>query len=138
MVCFINVLLINVLCFIDRIFSFVLQTRVFFLLFLKYYLKYLSLTPCITKRNHVLKYHLIFFFCNFIIFFFLFGICSAKGAALRKEPHNSTVDVISGILKARKAESCSLQVCKFLTRNPIKDHFLEIFCKFKSTFIKFG
>ena len=76
----------------DRIFSFVLQTRVFFLFFLKYYLKYLSLTPCITKRNHVLKYHLIFFFCNFIIDFFLFGICSTKGAALRKEPHKTSVD----------------------------------------------
>ena len=46
----------------DGIFSFVLQTRVFFLFFLKSYLKYLSLTPRITKRNHVLKYHLIFSF----------------------------------------------------------------------------
>ena len=63
----------------DRILSFVLQTRVFFLFFLKYYLKYSSLTPCITKRNHVLKYHLIFFFCNFIIDFFCLG------SALRKE-----------------------------------------------------
>ena len=26
-------------------------------------------------------------FCNFIIDFFLFGICSTKGAALGKEPH---------------------------------------------------
>ena len=71
----------------DKTFSFVLQTRVFFLFFLKYYLKYLSLTSCMTKRNHVLKYHLILFFCNFIIDCFLFGICSTKGAALRKEPH---------------------------------------------------
>ena len=50
----------------------------------------------------------------------------------------STVDVISGVLKTRKADSCSLQVCIFLIRNPIRDHFPEIFCKLKSTFKKFG
>ena len=38
---------------------------------------------------------------------------------------NFTVDVASGILKARKAESFSLQVCKFLIRNLIRDHFLK-------------
>ena len=57
------------------------------LVFLKYHLKCFSLTPCITKINHMWKYHLIFFFCNFIIDFFLFGSCSTKGAALRKVPH---------------------------------------------------
>ena len=49
---------------------------------------------------------------------------------------------ISGVLKTRKAGSCSLQVSdkvyKFLIKNPIKNHFLEIFCKFQSTFKKFG
>ena len=49
--------------------------------------------------------------------------------ALASEERNSTVDVISGVLKTRKAYSCILQVCKFLIRNPIRDHFLEIFCK---------
>ena len=44
--------------------------------------------------------------------------------SLAFEERNSTVDVISGILKTRSAESCSLQVHK---RNPIRDHFLEIF-----------
>ena len=46
------------------------------------------------------------------------------------EERNSKVDVISGVLKTLKAESCILQVCKFLIRNPIRDHFLEVFCKF--------
>ena len=46
---------------------------------------------------------------------------------------NSAVDVVSGVLKTRKAESCILQVCKFLIRNAIRDHFLEIFSSFKPT-----
>ena len=45
---------------------------------------------------------------------------------------------ISGVLKTDKSECCSLQVCKFLMRNPIRDHFLKIFCKFQSTFNKFS
>ena len=28
------------------------------------------------------------------------------------------------------AESCIFHFCKFLIKNPIRDHFLEIFCKF--------
>ena len=50
--------------------------------------------------------------------------------ALASEERNSTVDVISGVLKTLTAESCILHVCKFLISNPIRDHFLEIFCKF--------
>ena len=45
------------------------------------------------------------------------------------EERNSTVDVISGVLKTLTAESCILHVCKFLIRNPIGNHFLEIFFK---------
>ena len=37
------------------------------------------------------------------------------------------MDVISGVLKTRKSESCSLYVCVFLIRNHIRDHFLDIF-----------
>ena len=50
----------------------------------------------------------------------------------------STGDVISGVLKTRKAEGCGLQACNFLKRNSIRDHFLEISCKFQGTFNKFG
>ena len=39
------------------------------IILLKYHLKCLSLTPCITKRNHVWKYHLIFLSCDCIIDF---------------------------------------------------------------------
>ena len=54
------------------------------------------------------------------------------------EERNYTADVISGILKAGKTESCSLQVCKFLIRNYISDCFLKIFYNLQSTFKKFG
>ena len=54
------------------------------------------------------------------------------------EEKNSTVDLISGVLKKWKVESCSLQVCKFLIRSFIRDPFLKIFCKFQSTFEKYG
>ena len=37
--------------------------------------------PLYNEKKPCLKYHLIFFFCNFIIDFFLFGDCSTKGAA---------------------------------------------------------
>ena len=43
---------------------------------------------------------------------------------------NSTGDVISGLLNIHTAKGCILHVCKFLIKNPIRDHFLEIFCKF--------
>ena len=33
-------------------------------------------------------------------------------------------------LKQGKAKSCSLQFCKVLVRNPIRDHFLRLRCKF--------
>ena len=62
-------------------------------------------------------------------FWLLFSACS--------EERNSTVDVISGILKTHKAESCSLQFCKSLIRNPIRDHFQKTFCRLKSIFKKF-
>ena len=76
-----------------------LQTRVYFyfffanssmfLFFLGYHLKCFRLTPCITKRNHVWKYHLIFFFCNIIIDLLLFRRrCSTKGAAQLLELNN--------------------------------------------------
>ena len=54
------------------------------------------------------------------------------------EERNSAMDVIKGVLKTRKPESCNLYVCVFLIRNHIRDHFLEIFCKFQNTFKKFG
>ena len=44
-----------------------------FLLVLPYYLKCFNITTCITKRNHMWTYHLIFFFCNFIKYFFSLG-----------------------------------------------------------------
>ena len=48
------------------------------------------------------------------------------------------MDVISGVLKTVKAESYGLYICVFLIRNQIRDHFLEIFCKFQNTSKKFG
>ena len=59
-----------------------------------------------------------------------FSCCLAPAS----EGRNSAMEVFSGVLKTCKSESFSLQVCKFLIRNPIRDHFLEIFCKLKSTF----
>ena len=66
----------------DGIF-FLFTSSSIFLFLLAYHLKNLSLTPYITKRNHVWNYHLIFFFCNLIIAFFLFRRCSTKEAAQR-------------------------------------------------------
>ena len=40
---------------------------------------------------------------------------------------NFKVDVISAVLKTQKPGSSSLQVCKFMIRNAITDHFQEIF-----------
>ena len=54
------------------------------------YSKCLNLSPCATRRNHMLKCNLIFLFCKFIIDYFYFRKCSTKGAALRKEPHRSS------------------------------------------------
>ena len=51
-------------------------------------------------------------------------------SAPASEERNSTVNVISGVLKTFTAESCILQGCKFLKMNPIRDQFLETFCKF--------
>ena len=45
---------------------------------------------------------------------------------------NFTVDFISVILKTLKAESCSLQVGKFLIRNPIGDSFRKFSVTFKA------
>ena len=72
-------------CFIKSYYrTFFLFTKsCIFLFFLAYHLKCFGLTPCITKRNHVWKYHLTFFFCNFIIFF-LFRRCSTKGAVYER------------------------------------------------------
>ena len=82
LVCSPNVLLINVLFYLRKRSSydgiFVLFTNSS--IFLTFRLKCLSLTPSITKRNHVWKYHLIFFLCNFIIILFCFG------GAPQKEP----------------------------------------------------
>ena len=50
---------------------------------------------------------------------------------------NSTRDVISWALKTPKAEAVVCR-CNLLKRNSIKDHFLEIFCKFQSTCKRFG
>ena len=47
----------------------------------------LEFNPLYYKQKPSAKYHLIFFFCNFIIDFLSFRRCSTKGAALRKEPH---------------------------------------------------
>ena len=67
-----------------------------------------------------------------------FQISVETSLAPASEERNSAMDVISGVLKTRKAESCSLYVCVFLIRNHIRDHFLEIFCKSQNTFKKFG
>ena len=60
----------------------------YFLFILTYHLKFLNLTPCITKRIHMWNYHLAFFLWNFTEDFFLLWVYSMKGTALRKEPHN--------------------------------------------------
>ena len=57
-----------------------------------------------------------------------------KSLAPASEERNSAMDVISGVLKTCKAESCGLYVCVFLIRNHIRDHFLQIFCKLQNTF----
>ena len=54
--------------------------------------------------------------------------------ASASEERNSAMDVISGVLKTCKAESCGLYVCVFLIRNHIRDDVLEIFCKLQNTF----
>ena len=84
----INVLFINVLSkfylrernIYKGLFSFIYSCLFIFF-------KWLNWTSCITKRNHVWKYHLIFFFCNLMKDFFSFWRCSIIGAALPKEPH---------------------------------------------------
>ena len=43
--------------------------------------------PLYYKKKPCVKMSFDLFFCDFIIDFFLFGKCSTKGAALRKEPH---------------------------------------------------
>ena len=45
----------------------------YFLFVLTYHLKFLNLTPCITKRIHMWNYHLVFFLWNFTEDFFCFG-----------------------------------------------------------------
>ena len=64
--------------------------------------------------------------------------CEERKKVTASEERNSAMDVISGLLKTRKAESCSLYVCVFLIRNHIRDHFLEIFWKSQNNFKKFG
>ena len=58
--------------------------------------------------------------------------------SVASEESNSAMDVISGVLKSHKAESCSLYVSVFLIRNHNRHHFLEVFCKSQHTFNKFG
>ena len=58
--------------------------------------------------------------------------------SVASEESNSAMDVISGVLKSHKAESCSLYVSVFLIRNHNRHHFLEVFCKSQNTFNKFG
>ena len=53
------------------------------------------------------------------------GIGIETSLASVSEERNSAMDVIWGVLKIRKTESCSLYVCVFLIKNFIKDHFLE-------------
>ena len=55
--------------------------------------------------------------------------------SVTSEESNSAMDVISGVLKSHKAESCN---CVFLIRNHIRHHFLEVFCKSQNTFKRFG
>ena len=50
---------------------------------------------------------------------------------------NPTGDVITGALKTRKAEGCSLRACNLVKRKSIRDNSLEMFCKFQSTFKEF-
>ena len=47
---------------------------------------------------------------------------------------NTTWDVISGVLKTRRAEGCSSQACNLLKKNSIRDPLPEIFCMFQSAF----
>ena len=100
------------------------------LVFLKYHLKCLSLTPCITKIKHVWEYHLIFFFCKFIIYFFLFGICSTKGAAVRKEPHNRLCNKSCTPSTANTTQSCICKVFSSVFKTPILKR-----VKFSSVFV---
>lgn len=48
--------------------------------------KRFNLTPRITKRERMWKFHLIFFFCDFMIDGFSFWSSSTKEAVLRREP----------------------------------------------------
>ena len=41
----------------------------------------LESNPLFYKKKSCIKYHLIFFFCNFIIDYFSFRMCFTKGAA---------------------------------------------------------
>ena len=54
------------------------------------------------------------------------------------EESNSTVDATIEVLKTRKEESCSLQVCKFLMRNISEYFFPANFFMIQRTFKKFG
>ena len=47
----------------------------------------LEFNPVYSKKSHVWKYHLIFFFHNFTKDFISFRRYYTKEAALRKEPH---------------------------------------------------
>ena len=65
--------------------------------------------------------------------------CSVEmSLAPASEERNSAMDVISAVLKTRKAEGCGLYVCVCLIRHHIRDHFLVIFYKFQNTFKKIG
>ena len=57
----------------------------------------LELNPLYYKKSHVWKYHLTFFFCNFTKDFISFWRCSTKEAALRKEPHNPSLKLVSAV-----------------------------------------
>ena len=107
---FINVLFIFGFCFIyENIIilrdSFLfLQTWEYFFIFLNKffhilivfqysYSKRFNLTPCITKRNHMWKFYLMFFFCYFIIDSYSFWRSSTKEIVLRREPENLSLQV---------------------------------------------
>ena len=69
----------------------------YFLFVLTYDLKFLNLTPCITKRIHMWNYHLVFFLWNFTEDFFALGIlyernCSTKGAT---QPYETILERLS-------------------------------------------
>ena len=80
----INARFINVL---SSIYENVIFMKTLFFYLQIYYLKRLSLTPCITKETCAKISFNLFLFQLYKRFLISFQRCSMKGGALRKEPH---------------------------------------------------